>query len=283
LCEDLFGLPISAAQVCEIEAQAVEVLAPVMAELAQTVRSEPVVNADETGWKQNGKRCWLWVVVAQTFALFEVANSRGRKVIDGLIGELFEGTVVTDRWSAYHRCKNRQLCWAHLRRDFQALIDRGGAGKRIGQQLLSWSDLIFHTWHRLRDKLLSRPEATGRIRDWYAPQVKALLTDGLTSDCAKTVTLCRDRLARWDQLWMFCSVEGVEPTNNSAERALRPAVLWRKKSQGTRSDCGSRYVATMLSVATTCRMQKRRVWEYLTAAFQAAQTSRPVPSLLQTP
>ena len=282
LCEDLLGLPISAGQVCAVEAEAAEALAPVTGELRAALRGVDV-NMDETGWKQSGKLCWLWAGVANLFTLFHVATSRGRRVVEELLGPGYAHVLTTDRWGAYNRVGRRQLCWAHLRRDFQALIDRGGAGKAAGEDLLLASDLAFSCWHRVRDGTLTRPVAARRVLVWFAPDFRSALESGAACGCARAARLCRDLLARWGQLWEFCRSEGVEPTNNAAERALRPAVLWRKKSQGTRSEAGSRYVAAVLSVAATCKQQGRRVWPYLTELFAAAAECRTAPSLLPGP
>jgi transposase len=279
LFEDLLGIPISTGQVCALEAEAVELLAPVMTELkAALPRGD--VSMDETSWKQSGKLCWLWVGVARLFSVFHIAFSRGRKVVEGLLGSDYAFVLTTDRWSAYHRVSRRQVCWAHLRRDFQALIDRGGAGRRVGEELLLISDLVFGLWQRIRDGTLTRRVAVQRIVAWFQPDFRVALESGAECDCARAAGLCRELLSRWDHLWRFCEEEGVEPTNNASERALRPAVLWRKKSQGTRSEVGSRYAATILSVAATCRQQGRRVWAYLTEVFNAGSRGEPAPSLL---
>lgn len=279
LCEDLLGTPLSTGQVCALEAEAAGLLAPVMAELAAALPGQDV-NMDETSWKESGKLCWLWVGVAKLFSVFRVAFSRGRKVVDELLGADYAFVLTTDRWGAYNRVGRRQLCWAHLRRDFQSLIDRGGPGKCVGEELLLISDVVFHLWHRTRDGTLSRAEAVRRIVGLFQPDFQVALESGSRCVCARASGLCRDLLARWDHLWRFCEVDGVEPTNNAAERALRPAVLWRKASQGTRGASGSRYVATMLSVAATCRQQGRRVWAYLTEVFATAAEGKPAPSLL---
>jgi transposase len=282
LCEDLLGTPVSTGQVCAVEAEAAEALAPVMGELRQAL-PKGHVNMDETGWKRPGKKAWLWVAVSGLFTLFHVARNRGGAVVRHLLGPGYAHVLTVDRWSAYNGVARRQLCWAHLRRDFQALIDRGGKGKGVGEELLSLSDMIFTCWHRVRDGTLTRKVATRRVLNWFAPDVKLALGRGAASGCARAEGLCRDLLGRWDQLWEFCRAEGVEPTNNAAERALRPAVLWRKRSQGCRSDVGEQYVAAALSVAATCKQQGRRVWDYLTEVFAAAAKGRPAPSLLPKP
>jgi transposase len=276
---NLLGTPISAGQVCAIEAEAAQALAPVVEEMRQALPGHDL-NMDETGWKQSGKLCWLWVAVAKGFTLFHIAFCRGRQVVEHLLGGGYGRVLTTDRWSAYSRVARRQLCWAHLLRDFQALADGGGAGKAVGEELLMLARLVFMNWCRVRDGTLLRKTAARRILEWYAPDFRTALEAGAASACARASRLCKNLLAREAQLWEFCRTEGVEPTNNAAERALRPAVLWRKKSQGTRSEAGSRYAAGMLSVAATCKQQGRSIWGYLVEAFAASAKGQPAPSLL---
>lgn len=280
LCADLLGVPVSTGQVCAVEAEAAQLLAPAVAALKAALPARDV-NMDETGWKQAGKRCWLWAAVTTTFTVFHLAFSRGRCVVDELLGPSYAGVLTSDRWSAYGRLKRRQLCWAHLRRDFQALIDGGGPGQATGQGLLALSDDLFYWWHCLRDGCCSRALFARRLAK-VKGRVRAALGAGARGD-GKAGGLCRELLRLWPALWTFTRVAGVEPTNNAAERALRPAVLWRKASQGTRTEAGSRYVATVLSVTATCRQQGRRVGDYLTSAFDAALHGRTAPSLLPTP
>jgi transposase len=278
LCADLLGLPISQGQVCAAEAEAAAVLAPAVAALRQALPGRDA-NMDETGWKQAGKPCWLWVAVTATFTVFHLAFCRGRRVVEELLGAAYARVLTTDRWSAYHRVRRRQLCWAHLRRDFQALIDRGGAGMAVGERLLGLSDELFLWWHALHDGVCDRSVCDRRLAG-VRRRFGAALRQGMGCACAKASGLCRELRRLWGSLWRFLDTPGIEPTNNAAERALRPAVLWRKCSQGTRTEAGSRYVATVLSVAATCRQQGRRVWEYLTSAFAAARHGIPAPSLL---
>jgi integrase len=153
---ELLGVPLSTGQVCAIEQRAADALAPAVAELHAALPGCHV-NMDETGWKEAGRTAWLWVAVTASFTVFRVAFSRGRVVVRDLLGAAYANVLTTDRWAAYNGVGRRQLCWAHLRRDFQALIDRGGAAQRVGDELLSLSDLVFHNWKRIRDRTLSRP------------------------------------------------------------------------------------------------------------------------------
>ena len=169
------------------------------------------------------------------------------------------------------------MCRAHLRRDFQGLIDRGGEGKAVGVDLPLLSEPVFDQWHEIRDATEARETVSWRIENWLVPDVRRVLAAGAQSACARTSRFCRTLLEAEGHSWSFCRAEEVEPTNDAAERALRPAALWRKASQGTRSELGSRYVATMLSVAATCKQQGRRVWDYLTQTFAATESGRAAP------
>jgi transposase len=252
-----------------------------VAEAAVAVRAAPVAHADETGWRQAGQRRWLWVVVTAVATVFVVAASRGSAVVKGLLGETFDGRVVSDRWSAYTWLGDarRQLCWAHLTRDFQALVDRGGKARPLGQRALELIDDLFAAWHPARDDPARRATLADDLRPTQAA-FRALLDDGLDNPVAQASGLCDALLSHWPALWTFASVPGVEPTNNAAERALRPAVLWRKGSLGTQSDTGNLFVARMLTTAATCKQHRGPLLAYLTEVCTAAQRGLPSPSLL---
>jgi transposase len=287
VCGDLLGAPLAVGSVdglCQATAAA---LAEPVAELEAAVRAAPVAHADETSWRQAGQRQWLWVVTTSLLTVFTVAASRSRGVIQGLLGEDFGGRLVTDRYSAYGwlPLEQRQVCWAHLRRDFAALLTGGPSAAELGLALLDLTDQIFAAWHHARAEP-AHPAARQRLSATLAPlqaELRALLEAGQQQRAAKPAGLSRSLLQVWPALWTFIQVPGVEPTNNAAERALRPAVLWRKGSFGTQSDRGNQFVARLLSVAATCRQQQRPLLAYLTAVCTAAQFGQPSPSLLPAP
>ncbi len=213
--------------------------------------------------------------------VFSIAKSRGGGVLKGLLGEEFAGIVTSDRWTAYLwlGVLRRQVCWAHLKRDFQGLVDRGGAAKAVGEPALALVARLFAAWHAARDE----PAAWASLLASMQPiqdEFRTLLETGQRSPSANAAGLCRALLVLWPALWTFVTVPGVEPTNNAAERAIRPAVLWRKQSLGTQTEAGNRFVARMLTVATTCKQQQRGLLDYLTAACTAAHRGQPIPSLL---
>jgi len=283
LCADLFSVPICSGTICQLEQQTTAALAPGVEDLRQHIKTKHA-NLDETGWRQGGKRAWLWVAVTALVTVFHIARSRGGAVARGLLGPGLHWVVTSDRFSAYKwlPLQRRQLCWAHLRRDFQAMIDRHNRGSSIGQELLLFSDDVFHWWYRVRDGALRRSSLRTYIAE-QRPWLRTLLEKGAVCGCAKTAGVCRELLNLEPALWTFVRVQGVEPTNNAAERALRHAVLWRKSSYGTASSKGSRYVAHILSVVATCRQQGRKVLDFVTACCQAHLQGRTPPSLLPTP
>lgn len=281
LLSDCFGLSISLGMVCKLQQRTAKLLQATYDELCMQVRTENV-NIDETGWKENQQKAWLWVVVAPLVTVFRVAHSRGRQVVEQLLGRTFTQVATCDRWSAYEWLKRVQCCWAHLRRDFQAMIDRGGKGKPIGEALLEHSNALFHWWHRVRDGTLARSTFQSYV-GWLRRVVRDDLERGLECGCAKTAGTCRKLLDREPQLWTFIWRQGVEPTNNAAERTVRHAVFWRKTSGGTDSPNGSRFVERILSVVATCRQQRQNVLEYLTECHRAALAAKPIPSLVPQP
>lgn len=209
--------------------------------------------------------------------------TRGRVAFDELVGPS-PPVLTTDRYGVYTHLPGdkRQVCWAHLRRDFQAMIDRQNPGSKVGEDLLLHADILFDHWARVRDGTLTRAGFRSRYVSWLRVEVRILLTRGAASACPKTAGTCREILGVEASLWTFASVPGVEPTNNAAERAVRHAVCWRKTSYGTDGEAGSRFVERVLTVVATCRQQGRNVLGFLTDAVQAARNRGNPPSLVPT-
>jgi transposase len=279
--DDLFGVPMSVGTISQSEKLTTEVLAEPVEEARASVPEQPVAHLDETSWREEGKRAWLWVAVTSLLTVFVVRLSRGGQVARELLGEGFSGILVTDRYSAYnwYPVRWRQLCWSHLLRDFEAIRGRGGASEEIGDALLAQAHQMFTWWHRVREGTLAR----STFRSYMTPlrrEVERLLEAGSQCGVAKTEGMCREILKRREALWTFVQVEGVEPTNNTAERSIRPGVQWRKGSFGTQSEAGSRYVERMMTVVATLKQQKRHVLAYLVAAHEAALRGEIAPSLL---
>jgi transposase len=278
LARDLFGLSISTGMVAKLERSTADALEQPMAELESHVRTQPA-NVDETSWREAKHRAWLWVVVTPLVTVFRIAATRCGKVAGDLLGSAYRQVVTSDRWKAYNGFRRRQFCWSHLRRDFQAMIDRQNSGTATGKKLLNLSGRMFAWWHRVRDGTLSRSSLQVYISGLRA-EVHEALTQGAACGCPQTAATCCDLIAHEPNLWAFVWHEAVEPTNNAAERALRHAVLWRKGSGGTDSHRGSRFVERVLSIRETCRQQRRGLVGYLVECCQAHLKGEDAPSLL---
>jgi len=279
--ETVFGVPVSLGTVAQVEQEVSGALASAHVEAAAAVRQATAKNVDETGWKQAGRLCWLWTAVSRGAAYFVIHARRGAVGLQALLGDSLQGILTSDRWGVYNRLPiyRRQLCWAHLKRDFQSVVDRGGAGQKIGQQLLELTEDVFCWWYRVRDGTMQRATLRTYI-DSQRPWLRDLLRSGIECDCAPTAALCR-YLAAWEPaLWTFVRHEGVEPTNNAAERALRPAVLWRRRSFGCHSEAGCRFAERMLTTVQTLRLQQRGVIDYLENALTAHRQGLAAPKLL---
>ena len=281
LLEDLFGVTMSLGTLSTLEAATAQALAEPVEEARAYVQQQASVSMDETGWRQGNQRAWLWVAVSTWVTVFVGRLSRGGEVARDLLGTAFDGILVSDRFSAYnwYPVRWRQLCWAHLLRDIEAMIGRGGGSQAIGEALRRHAHQMFHWWHRVRDGTLKRSS----FRSYMTPvrrEVERLLEAGSRCGVPKTEGVCRDILKRRQALWTLVHLEGVEPTNNASERAIRPGVLWRKGSFGTQSAQGSRFVETMMTVVATLKQQHRNPLDYLTAACEAVLRDEAVPSLL---
>lgn len=281
LLADLFGIELSVGAISEGEAEIGDALADIAAEAHAHVQQSPVVHADETGHKQSGARHWLWLVATPCVAVFLAAASRSAQAARAALGEGFTGILVSDRYGAYAWVDQarRQLCWAHLLRDFRKMAERSGASSRIGDELSALAQRMFACWHRIRDGTLSR-QAFGCEMPFLRHRIEKLLWEGADCRQAETARTCRHILKLRHALWTFLSTPGVEPTNNHAERTLRGFVIWRKISFGTQSARGSRYVERIMTVAGSCKLQGRNLLDFLTQAIQAHWGKGGMPSLV---
>jgi transposase len=279
-CREVLGIEFSVGEICQIEQTVTNAVAPAVEEAAVYVQSCDR-NIDETPWKESGKRRTLWTMVTTQLSVLTITTGRSVAVLRELVGEWYSSVLTSDRAKVYDRysLRRRQICWSHLRRDFQAMIDRGGPGKAVGEALLEHASVMFAWWHWVRDGTWTRATFQSYVRTVRA-SFKMELQWGSQNACPKTAATCKELLAREAALWTFVRVEGIEPTNNSAERSLRGAVLWRKVSFGTQSARGSRFVASMLTVLLSCQQQQRNALAYLTACCQAFYANRPLPSLV---
>jgi transposase len=267
----LHGLDVSVGSVAAIQQRVSEALAEPFRGARHFAAQQKLQHVDETGWRERGQRNWLWVNATREVTVFQLLGGRSSKQAQQVINSSTKGIITTDRYGVYNwlGATRRQICWAHLARDFQAMVERGGESTQIGQALLEHSQDLFTLWHRVRDATLSREQFQAQMKPLRL-QVKELLEAGSRLGQVKTRRACQNILKVEKSLWTFVRVEGVEPTNNAAERALRRAVLWRRKSFGAQSETGSRFVERILTVITTLRQQGRDVLGYLSAACASA-------------
>jgi len=278
--ENILNIPCSPGWIVKLQNQATAALRPAYDDLVTRLPDEGRLNIDETPSKEGPLKTWLWAFVATTFTVFALRLTRKAEELYAHVGAEFPGVVGCDRAKMYVRLKHLQWCWAHLIRDFQALIDSGdGQAKRLGHDLQREVDAMFGLWKRVRDGTLTRRGFKTLMRP-IRQSVEALLLRGAFSGNRLFAGMCDELWRGRHHLWTFVNVEGVGPTNNDAERALRHAVIWRKLSFGTQSDSGSRFVETLLTVIETCRQQHRNAFDYIATAVAAPLTGHQSPPLL---
>jgi len=250
------------------------------AEAQEAVRDAKVKNVDETGWKLAGKKHWLWLASTTSVACYLIHAGRGAAGFMALMGGKLKGIFISDRWGVYDRIhlSCRQLCWAHLQRDFQKLIDLGGAGKKYGEAGLATAKILFGEWHSFRGGGSRRALQTELepVRE----NMRTWLEDGARCSSRKAAALCGNLLKLEPAMWTFLYKKGVEPTNNHGERMARSGVLWRKIAFGCHSERGCRFVERILTVVQTRRLQGRPVLDFLQRSLLAYRQGETAPELL---
>ena len=279
---DLFGVQMSLGAVVGCQKLVSKALAEPVQEAVQFMQGAELKHSDETSWYQGAlrSRVWLWVAVTTAVTVFAIQTHRSAKAAQALLGKA-KGTLISDRYSGYTwwPLSDRQVCWAHLMRDFTAISERSGAAKHIGLALLDEGHRLFHWWHRVLDGTLSRKNFHIYTRS-LQNRVRALLVQAQASADEKTARTCTKLIRIFPALWLFVDTEGVEPTNNRAERAIRHGVLWRKISLGTHSEHGSRFVERILTTVATLRQQNRNLLAFIRQACEAQLSGSESPSLL---
>jgi hypothetical protein len=279
LLRDLYGVEMSLGAVSRCERQVSDATAEPVEGARRWVQDREVANVDETTWWQQAKRTWLWVATTTFVAVYFILPERSSECARKVLGQ-FKGILGTDRYKGYwfYAMGRRQVCWAHLRREFQAMSERDGVTGDIGRELPALTRQMFEWWHRVRDGTLSRRRFRGLMLP-LGKRIIWLLDQGMAHDSALSGKF-EDMLKHEDALWTFVRVEGVEPTNNAAERDVTHAVLLRRVSHETQSEVGSRFVERMLTVNASLRKQGRNVFEFLIDAVHAKLNHTTPPSLL---
>lgn len=251
-------------------------------ELLSAIKESTNINVDETCHYRDGKKQWMWTAASSTIAFFSVAGSRGKKVLKSLLGD-YRYIITSDRYAAYNYFDSgsRQLCWSHLKRDFTKVSEKEDkVCARIGKILLSEESELFKTWHEFKKLSINRDELIRQCKP-IRKRVGELLEQGSYTDPGlKIARFCRNLLESFTSLWTFVYTEDIEPTNNHAERCIRPAVTWRKKYFGTRSDYGSEFVARSMSVRMTCQLQGKKTFQFLCDTLQSYFAKTNAPSLI---
>jgi transposase len=291
LLEQVLAIPLSLGSIQNSWEEASEAVAGPCAELERQLPHEPVVNSDETGYRTSGEKRWLWALVAASFVFYKIALTRGAEVLVELLGEVFAGILCSDRCASYlkyHKGEG-QFCWAHFKRNILGIqeIGRTTDAERFCRDALALHARLFRLWHRFRDGPGVRygPVTRQQLIAKSIPLEKKFfaLADRYLDSCDKDVAnLALALMQHFERFFAFLRHEGVEPTNNVAERALRCAVQWRKISFGSRSARGEVAVARLLTVTRTCRMQNRAPLVYLVAALHSYRNALPIQSLLKT-
>lgn len=280
LLGSVLAMPICAATVQDCCAQVSAALETATQEVAESLPASVRVHMDETSWKQRKVLHWLWIAVSERVTSYAIHRRRGRQQLAAWFPNGFAGVVTCDRWRPYETFLRRQLCWSHLERDLQAIIDAGRAGMDPATQALAGADTMFAIWGRFKDGLVPRA-ALQRDTQRYRRTFQTFCARGASQRRdRKWRALGRDLLRQWDAVFRFLDEEGLEPTNNTAERGLRSAVMWRRGSQGTRTDAGSTFVERILTTTANCRRQGRSVMNFLADTLLAHRAGEPTPSLL---
>ena len=281
LARELFGVELSTGAVDAIVQRAGDALAAPHTRLEQEIKRSAVVNIDETGWKTGGDRRMLWGALTDRTGLFRIAAGRHATEAQTMLGERYSGIVCSDRWRGYDYLdpSRRQLCWAHLLRDFTAHSEGMSEQHDFGCAGLVIANDLFEAWRQFqRDGDRAALQAT-------TVGLQTTLRAELEHASRKSTrtryhrAFARSLLKRWPALWTFTHTDGVEPTNNHAERGLRGAVIYRKLSLGTQSEHGERSVERLLSASITCRLRRQSLFNYLTEVFTAHARGDPVPAL----
>ncbi len=286
-CQDiskaLFGIEISLGAVCKLHQGVSESLADPCQEIKQALPKQKVLNADETGWNTRGQRRWLWHLATPRFAYYHIAPSRGSKVLKEILGEVFNGILCSDMYSAYKAFHDgvRQFCWTHIIRNIKGIKHacRSPDAANFSKQLLAETGLMFSLWHAFRREHVDRDTLVVKSVPVRA-RMHRCLQRYLPSSDHDVGKAAKSLLNHWHGLFTFLQCDRVEPTNNSAERGVRPAVQWRKICFGNQSEQGELLTARMLTAVRTCILQKKNPFLFLLQSVIAYRNGLPAPSLV---
>jgi transposase len=278
LLEEVLGAELSLGTVMAREREMTQALSEPYRQAKQAIQKASAKNVDETGWKRAGR--FLWVAATRSLAVFHLDPCRNRDAMHELLGQKVNGTICTDRFGVYEKVpiERRGLCWSHLKRDFNDLAEQKGPTRKIGDTGLELCAQVFDLWHRFRDRRIGRAMLQKQIEP-VRKRMSTLLKRGKQCRLKRTAGFCAELLRLEPALWTFARVKGIEPTNNHAERMLRPAVMWRKQSLGSHSLGGCRFVERMMTVLQTLKLRGQSVMDYLEQAIGALRRGVSPPPL----
>ncbi len=283
LLGQVLGINISLGSTQKCWEEASQAVAAPCRELEKQLQAEPVLNVDETGWRTNGDKRFLWAFGAARYVVYTVAATRGSAVLIRLLGAVFQGILCSDRFSAYlkYHSGKAQFCWAHLKRNLLGIVEftKSSAVERFCRDALAQHAKLFRLWHKFRGGQIDRSQLLLRSIP-IQKRIFALAEQHLDSPHREVRNLATALFEHNEQLFTFLEHEGVEPTNNSVERALRTGVQWRKICFGNRSANGELATSRLLTVAETCDLQRLNILAYLSAAIACHRRRQPVASLL---
>lgn len=277
------GIKISLGSICNIHRIAADILKEPCETVRTTVLNEEVMNADETSWKCQTKRYWLWIGTTSSATFFSLDPSRSGDSFEKIYN-LFQNTLISDRYGAYNKHEGtKQFCLAHIARDFKKVKERTGVDGALGNILWEELHLVFHLWGTFKEGSIDRKEMQEKAKEHIGNIKDALTVLASANEVRdKSARLASNLLNCFQNLWTFLYKEGVEPTNNAAERGLRIAVVWRKISGGSQSDWGLRFVERVLTVSATLKQRGGNIFHFLTRSFQAYINGTSAPSVFDT-
>ena len=275
-----FGVGISLGCINKTEEMVSNAIEKAATEILPEIQKSKVVNGDDTSWTENNGNVTLWNVNTPTLAYYQITETKELKTAKKLLGN-FDGIFGSDRAKTYGfiPVERSQTCLGHVDRHFQRMEDRGGESALIGKWGKAEFDRFFHHWHEFKDGKITRDQlemVTAPVR----ANMHWLLECGIECSHSKTANTCVNLSKALPSFWTCIKHEGVEPTNNVSERALRHPVQWRRTSFGTKSDKGSRFVERLLTIGETCRLQGRNLLELLKHSVVAHMLGAQGPSLI---
>lgn len=282
LLKDFFQMPICVGSISNIEGRVSQSIEPLHAQIKNGIDASKMVHIDETGFKQNNRSGWAWVMVNERFSFLKLDLSRGKKVAQKLIGNFTNRIIVSDRYPAYDFLPTacHQVCWAHLKRDFQKISERPGISGVIGRRLLHDYGKVFSFWKSSLQKTDYNDKRTRKRRRLLKNRLLKNLAWGATCSHIRTARTCRNILEAGEGLWLFLKDPTIPATNNLAERQIRPLVIAKKLSFGVQSERGARFIERIYSLTLTCQQQNKDVLGWLQNSITQFFTGNPAPILV---